>query len=97
MKTFKKIYSIRFYWISNTKVRFTLLKFFEARLEIPKITKHGLGGPNNSRGGRRGRGGRGGFLSDKREKNEAFIRDLRVGYSVQINHHCMLFEKHVKI
>ena len=28
MKKFEKIYFIRFYWISNTKVRFILFKFF---------------------------------------------------------------------
>ena len=44
-KTFEKIYFIRFYWISNIKVRFTLFKLFWS-----ETWKHKIGSPNNSWG-----------------------------------------------
>ena len=40
-----KIYFIRFYWISNTKVRFTLLNFYlERGMKIQRLISGGGGG-----------------------------------------------------
>ena len=67
MKTFRKIYFIRFYGISNTKVRFTLFNFFGARHENPKINK---------------RGGSQIFFQKNKRGRGAFIQDLRVRYQL---------------
>ena len=75
-KTFEKIYFIRSYWISNTKVRFTMSKFFlEWSLKIQKLIS---GDPNNREEGvgfffRKKISGKGGGRG-----GGTFIWDLRI-------------------